>query len=187
MRQRHAVFLDRDGVVNRAEVRDGKPYAPRRVQDFRLLPGAAGAVRLLRDAGFLVVVITNQPDIANGYVAAPVVEAMHQALRRRLPIDAIEMCPHGDADGCRCRKPQPGLLVDAADRLGIDLKTSFMVGDRAKDVLAGRAVGCYTVFIDRGYREPKPPDANAVVRSLPAAARHILAVTTLAQNVENPR
>ena len=171
---RPATFLDRDGVLNRAELREGKPHAPRRLEDFRLLPGTGAAVRALRDAGFLVVVVTNQPDIGNGHVDGKVVEAMHARLRRRLPVDAIEMCPHRQTDGCPCRKPQPGMLLAAARRLGIDLRRSYMVGDDPKDIQAGRSAGCYTVFIDRGYRETKAVEADAIVRSLPAAVRRIL-------------
>jgi len=170
--------LDRDGVLNRADVRDGKPYGPRTVHDFRLLPGVSAAVQRLRDAGFLVIVVTNQPDIGNGLIDRGVVEAMHSDLRRQVLVDAIEMCPHRDADGCECRKPKPGLLVSAAQRLAIDLRRSFLVGDRAKDILAGRAAGCYTVFVNRGYWEPKPTQADAIVRSLPAAVRRILTVAT---------
>ena len=177
MRRRRAVFLDRDGVLNRAHVRDGKPYAPRRAEEFRLLPGTPTAVRRLRKAGFLVVVVTNQPDIGNGHVERRVVDEMHEALRRRVAIDAIEVCPHSQDAGCRCRKPRPGMLRSAANRLAIDLRRSFLVGDRAHDILAGRAVGCYTVFVDRGYREPRPPQADGVVRSLPAAVRRIMAVS----------
>ena len=174
--RRAAVFLDRDGVLNRAAVRAGKPYAPRRLRDFRFLPGAAGAVRALHETGFLVVVVTNQPDVGNRRVAARVVEAMHARLRRRMPLDAVEVCAHREDDHCACRKPKPGLLVSAAQRLGIDLARSFLVGDRRKDILAGHAVGCYTVFIDRGYREPRPVEADAVVGSLPAAVRRIMTV-----------
>ena len=172
------MFVDRDGVLNRAEVRDGKPYAPRTVDDFRLLPGVSGAVQRLRDAGFLVIVVTNQPDIGNGLVDRHVVEAMHSTLCRLAQVDAIEMCPHRQDEGCDCRKPKPGLLISAADRFAIDLRRSFVVGDRAQDIIAGRAAGCYTVFVDRGYREPPPAEPDAVVRSLPAAVRRIIAVTT---------
>jgi D-glycero-D-manno-heptose 1,7-bisphosphate phosphatase len=171
---RAAVFLDRDGVLNRAEVREGKPYAPRCLRDFRLLPGTTAAVRALRDAGFLLVVVTNQPDIGNGHVAPDVVEAMHARLRHRLSPDAIEVCPHRQDEGCTCRKPRPGLLRTAAVRLDIDLARSFLVGDRQHDIVAGRAVGCYTIFVDRGYREPRPVEADATVRSFPAAARRII-------------
>ena len=182
-----AVFVDRDGVLNRAEVRDGKPYAPRTVDKFRLLPGVSVAVQRLRDAGFLVIVVTNQPDIGNGFVARDVVEAMHHALYRRARVDAIEMCPHRQNEGCGCRKPKPGLLISAADRLAIDLRRSFLVGDRAQDILAGRAAGCYTVFVDRGYDEPRPVEADAIVRSLPAAVRRILTVATMTTSGEARR
>src|SRR3989338_6820998 len=173
-RLQRAVFLDRDGVVNRAEVRGGRPYAPRRLEDFRLLRGVAGAVAALREAWFRIVVVTNQPDIASGLVDPAVVEAMHAQLRARLPIDAIEMCAHGQDEGCACRKPRPGLLLAAARRFFVDLRRSFVIGDRWHDIVAGREAGCYTVFIDRGYRERRPVGADAVVGSLPAAVRRIM-------------
>ena len=168
-------------------MRDGKPYAPRRLEEFQLLPGVKGAVTKLHDAGFLVVVVTNQPDIANGLVAHEVVEAMHARLRARVPVDAIEVCPHGQHDECACRKPKPGLLVGAAQRLSIDLEQSFLVGDRWKDIVAGREVGCYTVFVDRGYQEAKPVEADAVARSLPEATRVILEVAAHRHSLEGAR
>jgi D-glycero-D-manno-heptose 1,7-bisphosphate phosphatase len=171
---RPAVFLDRDGVLNRAEVRDGKPFAPLHLRDFRLLPGTGAAVRALREAGYLLVVVTNQPDIGHGRLTTSVVEAMHARLRRHLRPDAIEMCPHRQDEGCPCRKPRPGMLRSAAERLDIDLHRSFMVGDRGNDIAAGRAAGCCTILVDRGYREPRPVEADVVVRSFPAAARRIL-------------
>ena len=160
-----AVFLDRDGVINRANVRNGKPYAPRRLTDFRLLPWAAASIAMLKTSGFLVVVVTNQPDIGNGLVAAPVVEAMHRRLKARTRVDDIRVCPHTQEAGCACRKPKPGMLRAAANRWGIDLHRSIMVGDRASDILAGKRAGCYTILVDRGYAEPQvAPDAR--VRSL---------------------
>lgn len=175
---RPAVFLDRDGVIVRAAVRQGKSYAPRDLKSFRLLPGAAAAVQRLHKAGYLIVVVTNQPDIGNGLVDPAVVAEMHRRIGLAMPIDAIEMCPHRQTEGCACRKPGIGLFEAAAARLAIDFPRSCMVGDRNSDVAAGRSVGCYTVFIDRGYdrcAKENPPDA--VVRSLPEAARHILART----------
>jgi D-glycero-D-manno-heptose 1,7-bisphosphate phosphatase len=184
---RAAVFLDRDGVVNRAEVRHGKPYAPRRLSDFRLLPGTAAAVHALREAGFLVVIVTNQPDIGHGLVAPSAVERMHAHLRARVPVDAVEVCPHRQDEGCACRKPRAGLLTRAAARLSIDLRRSFMVGDRWQDIVAGQEVGCYTVFVDRGYREPRPVSPDVAVRSLPAAVSRILAVATRQRLVRGTR
>ena len=169
-----AVFLDRDGVLNRSEVRDGKAYAPRQLAAFRLLPGVPKAVRALKDAGYLIVVATNQPDIGNGKVDPAVVDAMHARLRHLLPVDDIAMCPHRQDENCACRKPKAGLLTDAARRFRIDLSNSFMVGDRWSDIVAGRTAGCYTVFVNRGYREELQIAPDATVSSLPAAARLIL-------------
>ncbi len=170
---RRAVFLDRDGVINRCEVRDGKPYAPRRLQDFRLLPGAVRAIHDLKRTGLIVIVVTNQPDIGNGLVEAAVVEAMHDRLRRVSSIDDILVCPHRQDAGCQCRKPRPGMLVKAAKKWQIDLKKSFMVGDRWGDVVAGQRAGCYTVFVNRHYKEHQQTEPDSRAASLPAAARLI--------------
>jgi D-glycero-D-manno-heptose 1,7-bisphosphate phosphatase len=175
-RKRRAVFLDRDGVINRCEVRNGKPYAPRRLEDFRLLPGAAAAVQSLKRAGFVVIVVTNQPDIGNGLVDEAVVETMHQRLRKKLPVDDIKICPHRQDHGCNCRKPKPGMLLEAAQERRIDLSQSFMIGDRWSDVVAGQAVGCYTIFIDRGYGETRSVAPDGFARSLSSATRQILSL-----------
>lgn len=172
-----AVFLDRDGVLNRCEVRNGKPYAPRRVEDFRLYPGTAAALGKLKAAGYRLVVVTNQPDIGNGLVRSEIVEAMHRRLLDRAPIDDIRMCPHRQTDGCQCRKPRSGMLLEAAKALKISLPNSVMIGDRWSDVVAGKGVGCYTVFIDRHYRETPQIQADAVFASLTHAVQHVLAVT----------
>lgn len=172
-----AVFLDRDGVINRCEVRNSKPYAPRHLTDFRLLPGAAAAVCDLKDAGLLVIVVTNQPDIGNGLTDPAVVEAMHDKLRRAMPIDGVMMCPHRQNEGCDCRKPKPGMLLRAAKKWKIDLKKSFMVGDRWGDVVAGQAAGCYTLFINRGYKEPRLATPDNTAKSLISATRLILSLS----------
>ena len=174
--QKRAVFLDRDGVVTRCEVRNGKPYALRSLKGFRLLPGVRAAITKLKRAGFLVIIVTNQPDIGNGLVDPAVVAAMHSRLRSRLPLDAIEMCPHRQVDNCSCRKPKPGMLKVAARKWGIDLKKSFMIGDRWGDVVAGQAVGCYTIFIDRGYVEPQTAVPDNYATSLGSATRLILSL-----------
>ena len=170
-----AVFLDRDGVLNRADVRDGRPYPPADVSELDLLPGVEEACVALRRAGFLLVVVTNQPDVARGTRSRSSVDELNRALAERLPVDDIVVCPHDDADRCSCRKPLPGMLVDAASRLGVDLAASFMVGDRWRDVEAGRRAGCRTVFLRRGYSEPVPEAPDATAPDLPAAVRWILA------------
>jgi D-glycero-D-manno-heptose 1,7-bisphosphate phosphatase len=175
-RRRRAVFVDRDGVINRAAVRDGKPLAPRRAAEFRLLPGVPAAVQRLREAGFFVAVVTNQPDIGNGLVTGSAVAEMHERLRSRVAVDDIRVCPHSQSAGCDCRKPKPGMLVAVARDHGLDLASSFMIGDRLSDMIAGATAGCYTIFVERGYAERagEPVFANATVRSLPEAVRHIL-------------
>jgi D-glycero-D-manno-heptose 1,7-bisphosphate phosphatase len=143
--------LDRDGVLNRPVIRDGRPYPPATLEEFSILPGVPEACETLRRAGFVLLVVTNQPDIARGVQDRAVVDEFHALLLRALPIDAVYVCPHDDADGCNCRKPAPGMLLEAARDLNLDLGSSVMVGDRWRDVEAGQRAGCRTVFIDRGY------------------------------------
>jgi len=172
---RRAVFLDRDGVLNRAVVRDGKPYPPDSVAALEILPGVPDALEDLKAAGFLLLVVTNQPDVAKGTQSRAVVETIHRRLRTELPLDAIFVCYHQDSDGCDCRKPAPGLLLEAAARYGLDLSFCFMVGDRWRDVDAGCRAGCQTIFLDRGYRERGPENEPAArVGSLREAADWIL-------------
>ena len=163
-----AVFLDRDGVINRALVRDGRPYAPTTLEDFVILEGAPQAVKRLKAAGFLVVVATNQPDLATGQQSRELLDQMHAIMRQAMDLDAIYVCPHDDKANCTCRKPKPGMLLTAAERFDIDLQKSWMVGDRWRDVEAGRAAGCRTIFVDRGYRETQP-EADHRIRELPDA------------------
>jgi D-glycero-D-manno-heptose 1,7-bisphosphate phosphatase len=172
-----AVFLDRDGVLNAAVVRDGHPYPPVSVDEVEILPGVEEACTRLRGAGFDLVVVTNQPDIARGTQTIEAVSRINDALLAAVPLDEVVICPHDDADGCDCRKPKPGMLVAAAQRRGIDLAASFMVGDRWRDVEAGRRAGCRVVFVDYGYDEELAHEPDIVVRDLGAAADWILAVS----------
>ena len=169
------MFLDRDGVINPPVVRSGKPHPPADLAAFRIYPEVPEACRLLKGAGFLLVVATNQPDVGRGTQAREVVEAMHEVLCRSLPIDRVEVCYDADTDGpATCHKPSPLMLARAAGALRIDLGMSYMVGDRWRDVDCGHAAGCTTVFIDRGYQEDlrQPPDHRA--QDLLHAARLIL-------------
>lgn len=169
-----AVFLDRDGVLNRALVRDGRPYPPATVEELEILPGVVEAAGKLRAAGFLLIVATNQPDVARGTQRPEVVEAMNARLLAELPIDEILVC-YEDGDDAPRRKPNPGLLLEAAEAHAIDLSASYMVGDRWRDVEAGRRAGCRTVFIDLGYRERRPdPPADHDAADLADAAAWIL-------------
>lgn len=170
-----AVFLDRDGVLNRAQVRDGLSYPPDSPADVEILPGVPEALEDLRRAGFLLLVVTNQPDVGKGKQSREAVEAIHSNLRAELPLDDIFVCYHVDADACNCRKPAPGMLEQGAARYELDLHACYMVGDRWRDVDAGHRAGCRTVFLDYGYREraaDNEPEARVV--SLKEAAGWIL-------------
>lgn len=150
-----AVFLDRDGVLNRALVRNGKPYPPSSLAELEILPGVEEACAQLKAAGFLLIVATNQPDVGRGTMARETVEEMHAYLSRRLPLDRIEVSY--DAGGgvpSEDRKPRPGMLLRAARELDIDLGRSYMVGDRWRDIDCGAAAGCTTILIEYGYDEP---------------------------------
>jgi D-glycero-D-manno-heptose 1,7-bisphosphate phosphatase len=165
-----AVFLDRDGVINRAVVVGGRPYPPPSLEQLEILPGVADAIAAFRRTGFRVIAVTNQPDVATGRQHRAVVEAMHGALRARLPLDDVYVCYHADVDGCPCRKPRPGMLLEGALKWSLSLAGSFMVGDRWRDVEAGRRAGCRTVWVRaEKYREPPARDPDWVVRSLPEA------------------
>jgi len=171
-----AVFLDRDGVINRAFEREGKPYPPASASEFEILPGVPQACRELKAAGFRLVVVTNQPDVGRGTLPQSVVEAMHALMCGQLPIDRVEVCYHagqGQTE-CDCRKPRPGMLLRAARELGVELAQSWMVGDRWRDIDCGHAAGCRTVFIDRGYAEPLRQEPDFRAGSLLEAAAIIL-------------
>lgn len=174
--KRRAVFLDRDGVLVRALVADGLPRSASTLGELEILPDVEEACSPLKNAGFALIVVTNQPEIARGTLAAETVARQNDSLRSALPLDEVLVCPHDDRDRCDCRKPKPGMLLDAAARLGLDLASSFMVGDRWRDVEAGRRAGCRVVFVDRAYDEQLGLEPDAVVSDLGAAARWILAV-----------
>ncbi|HJX66205.1 MAG TPA: HAD family hydrolase [Polyangia bacterium] len=159
MTERAALFLDRDGVVCRALVRGGKPFPARSVAELDILPGVREALQKAGAQKLVRIIVTNQPDVARGTLARDVVEAIHERLRAELEIDDVLVCWHDDADACTCRKPKPGLLVQGAERHGVDLAKSFMVGDRWRDVEAGVRAGCRTVWIDCGYDEQSPSTA----------------------------
>ena len=175
---RRGVFLDRDGVINRAVVRGNKPFPPSE-SELEILPGVLEALVQLKAAGFVLVVVTNQPDVARGSTDRQTVEAINARLTERLPLDEIRVCYHDTADACDCRKPEPGLLFSAARDWDVVLSMSFMVGDRWRDVEAGRRAGCTTLFIDYGYDEPQPQACDYRVKSLAEAAQIILSLPTI--------
>jgi D-glycero-D-manno-heptose 1,7-bisphosphate phosphatase len=170
-----AVFLDRDGVLNVPLVREGKPYPPATPDQLAIYPEAAGALALLKQAGYLLIVVTNQPDVARGTQTRDAVDAINAAIGAQLPVDEFQVCWHDDRDGCECRKPKPGMVLSAAAAHRIDLTRSFLIGDRWRDIECGAAAGVRTVLIDRHYRERAAAVApDYVAESLTAAAEWIL-------------
>jgi D-glycero-D-manno-heptose 1,7-bisphosphate phosphatase len=169
-----AVFLDRDGVLNEAVVLNGKPYPPRDPSELVITTGAVAALEELKRAGFLLIAVTNQPDIARGKASRADIDRINARLAAILPLDAIEVCAHDDNEQCDCRKPEPGMILRAGARFGVDLAGSFMVGDRWRDIEAGRRAGCCTVLIGDGYGETFPGAPTIKLASLPGAASWII-------------
>jgi D-glycero-D-manno-heptose 1,7-bisphosphate phosphatase len=174
---RVAVFLDRDGVLNKTVVRDGAPRPPASAAELELLPGVEEATRRLAGAGLALIVVTNQPDVARGAQSRERVEEINDLLLRRLPLLDVYTCYHDDADGCACRKPRPGMLLAAARARGIDPGRSFMVGDRWSDVAAGQAAGCFSILIARPYSEAGRCRPELCAGDLGEAAEQILSLT----------
>jgi D-glycero-D-manno-heptose 1,7-bisphosphate phosphatase len=170
-----AVFFDRDGVLNQAIVRDGKPYPPSTPDELCIEREAPAALDRLVRQGFLLIGVTNQPDVSRGTQTRRVVELINEAIIHALPLKEIRVCYHDDDDHCLCRKPEPGLLLESSRIYNIDLSSSFIVGDRWKDVEAGKRAGCRPIWINRGYRERQPDPNDAVfVTSLKEAVDYIL-------------
>jgi D-glycero-D-manno-heptose 1,7-bisphosphate phosphatase len=179
-----AVFIDRDGTINVE-----KEYLYQ-AEEFEFIPGAERAIRLLNEAGYLVVVVTNQSGVARGYYTEEDVLLLHRHISSRLEqcgarVDSWHFCPHHPSGRgsyalpCRCRKPQPGMLLEAARRFDIDMESSFMVGDKLVDVEAGRAAGCSSVLVRTGYgskEEGRLPDGTQVFDNLLDAVEHITAL-----------
>lgn len=169
-----AVFLDRDGVVNLAYTRDGKGYPPKDLGELIILPGVRESVKKLKGIGFEVVVVTNQPDISNGNSSYEMVHKLHKQIESLTGLENFYVCPHVENDNCVCRKPMPGLLLKAAKDLKLDLKKSYMVGDRWRDIGAGQRAGCKCLFIDYNYREERPKEPFVTVVSLLHATELIM-------------
>lgn len=176
--EQRAVFLDRDGVLNRPWVFEGRPYPPTSIVDFQLYDDVAAGCARLKDAGFLLIVVTNQPDIGRKTQSRSEVDQMHAKLSAALPmLDRIEICCHAGIDygePCDCRKPKPGMLFRAAEALPINFGASYLIGDRSHDVACAHAAGCRAIFIDRGYSESSPHAPDAIVSGFAAAVEWLL-------------
>ena len=169
-----AVFFDRDGVLNEAIVRNGRPYPPGDLSELVITFGARAALEELKREGFLLIVITNQPDVARGKANRTDVDKINAQLAAILPLDAIEVCEHDDKEQCDCRKPKPGMILRAREKLGVNLGRSFMVGDRWRDIEAGRRAGCRTILVGDGYGESFPYAPTIRLASLQGATSWII-------------
>jgi D-glycero-D-manno-heptose 1,7-bisphosphate phosphatase len=165
-----AIFLDRDGVINRVILRDRRPFSPRNMDEFEILEKVSEAVALFQKVGLVVVVITNQPDLAKGLVSESLISEIHEKIRNEIGINHFYFCGHSDLQNCACRKPKVGMLLQASRDLGINLDSSYLVGDRWKDIKAGQEVGCKCYYIDNNYDEPRPSSPFYTVKSLYEAA-----------------
>ncbi|MFH1931655.1 MAG: HAD-IIIA family hydrolase [Pseudomonadota bacterium] len=170
--KRRAVFLDRDGVINHAIVRAGKAFSPCTREEFTMGTDVAASISTLKNSGFKVIVVTNQPDIARGKLEQDNLDWMTDKIRKETKVDDIIVCPHDDGDECDCRKPLPGMILHSAEKWGIDLANSYMIGDGWKDMEAGRQAGCRCILIDTAYN--KDVDCERRVKTLAQAVQCIL-------------
>ena len=174
-----AVFLDRDGVLNECRVLEGRPYPPEDADALCLARDALASLTRLKAAGFVLVCVTNQPDAARGTRTLQNIQDMNDKVRGALPLDALYVCFHDRGDNCECRKPKPGMLLRGAAEFNLDLVQSFMIGDRASDIGAGKTAGCRTIFLSRNDAEPPPsPPADYSCNTLTEAVNWILAQTS---------
>jgi D-glycero-D-manno-heptose 1,7-bisphosphate phosphatase len=157
---RRTIFLDRDGVINKVVFRNGRPTAPRQPAEFEIDEGVEESLKRLRAAGFKLFVVTNQPDVARGLMSVESLRVMTDKIMATLPVDAVRVCPHDDRDGCACRKPKPGMLVELAREHGLMLGESYLIGDSWKDTLAAGAAGCRSIILDRPYNRGDAADCR---------------------------
>jgi D-glycero-D-manno-heptose 1,7-bisphosphate phosphatase len=167
-----AIFLDSDGVLNKAIIKDGKPVAPTTLAELEIPGEVKPSLDKLKAAGYLLICVSNKPDIERGLMTQEMVDAIFQKIRDELPLDDICICYHENSN---CYKPKPGLLLDAAKKYAINLAQSYMIGDRWRDVGAGQNAGCKTIWINRHYAEKQPdPPADFTANSLAEATEWIL-------------
>jgi D-glycero-D-manno-heptose 1,7-bisphosphate phosphatase len=169
-----AVFLDRDGVLVKSFVKKGKAYAPIRFKDFKIYKDSEKCIKKLKSHGFMTIVVTNQPDVGKKLISEETLRKMHTLLKKKTKISKIYTCIHTSEQKCKCRKPMSGMLIEAAKVDQINLKKSYMIGDRSMDILCGSRVGCKTIFINRNYKEKKPTKQIASVRNLMEATKCII-------------
>ena len=167
-----AVFLDRDGVLNKPNIINGKPYAPKKVKDFIIYSEAYEVLNNLKNNLYKIIVVTNQKDVGKGVTSMKVLNTMHNKLKSFLPIDDIKVCIC--VDECDCYKPNPGMILEAQKEWKIDIEKSYIIGDSWRDIGAGINAGCKTILIDRKYNMPMVYKPDYIVYSLKEAESKIL-------------
>ena len=172
-RNRKAIFLDRDGTLNKAYIENGLPISPSSLNKFKIIKGVKKSINRLKKLNFLCILITNQPDVFRGKISKKTVVKMNSYIKKKIKLDDMFVCYHDNEHNCSCRKPKPGLLLKASKKWKIDLKKSFMIGDRWKDILAGKKVGCKTIFINNNYKNDKKVKADFTFKSLLKAVNKI--------------
>ena len=167
-----AIFLDRDGVLNKPKIINGKPFAPTKFQDFKVYANAAEVVNNFKKHFYKIIVVTNQKDVGKGIISMDVLDRMHKSLLKLLPIDEIKVCIC--VDECECYKPNPGMLLEAKNKWNLHLKECYIIGDSWRDIGAGYNAGCKTILIDRKYQMPMPYKPDIIVNSLKEAEKKVL-------------
>ena len=160
MSKNKAFFFDRDGILNKSIIKNHKPYSPRFPKELILNRELLSFIKKLKNKGFLIFVVSNQPDIKKGKLSKYSLKIINSIIKKYFLIDEIYICSHEKNDNCKCRKPKPGMLIEASKKWNVDLKKSFLIGDRWKDITAGTIMNCTTIFIDYNYRESKPRNSN---------------------------
>jgi D-glycero-D-manno-heptose 1,7-bisphosphate phosphatase len=168
-----AFFFDRDGVLNKAIIKNGKPYPPTSLAELEVVEGSIETLQKLKEKEFKIFVITNQPDVSRGRSEKKKIEEMNKYLQDIMPIDHVYTCYHDDHHQCNCRKPKPGMIIDASRQHNIDLSLSFVVGDRWKDIEAGNSAGCKCFYLDFDYNEKKAKDYYKKINYITEIVRNI--------------
>ena len=165
-----AIFLDRDGVINKSIIANGKPYAPLLFEDFVFYEDTKKAIVVIQSLDYKTIIVTNQPEINKGNLNHEELKRMNDRIYNELKIDDIFVCEHTSEEDCDCRKPKPGMILNASKKHNIDLSQSFLIGDRYKDIESAHAAGCNSIFIDRKYSEKFPNKQIKSVSSFYEAA-----------------
>ena len=175
-----AVFLDRDGVINKTIIEGGLPSSPNSLDELKILPSVKQSILRLKKLNFICLLVTNQPNVTRGKIGKGTVIKMNNFLKKKIQLDDIFVCYHDDKDNCNCRKPKPGLLLKAGKKWNVDYKQSFMIGDRWRDIQAGKNAGCKTIYLDYNYKDIKPKNHDFVTDTL-------LNATYIIENIKKPK